>query len=246
MFRCACARATAAASAFSPGLAFLAASALVVAGIFALLWHQGWPQKEAGKLEDAGINLTQKARFAVRDIVVEGRHLSGKDEIFDALGTERGAPILDFDAHAAAARIGKLPWVDTAIVERRLPDGVAVILTERVPLARWQHDDHLYVIDSEGRVLSAANPDNFAALPMVVGTGADKEAEAFLTELKDYPNIVDKTNSAVRVGERRWDLHLQSKITVRLPEQDVAGALHRLSVLIDQEKILDRDITAID
>jgi cell division protein FtsQ len=139
-----------------------------------------------------------------------------------------------------------LPWVDSAIVERRLPDIVAVILTERTPEARWQHDDKLYVIDSEGRVLTAAKPENFTSLPLVVGTGADSEAQAFLADLKNYPDIADKTDSAVRVGERRWDLHLQPKIVVRLPEQDVDGALHRLSVLITQEKILDRDIAAID
>jgi cell division protein FtsQ len=44
----------------------------------------------------------------------------------------------------------------------------------------------------------------------------------------------------------RDNQNAQPKITVRLPEDDVGGALHRLSVLIAQEKILDRDIVAID
>jgi cell division protein FtsQ len=33
---------------------------------------------------------------------------------------------------------------------------------------------------------------------------------------------------------------------VRLPEDDLDAALHRLSVLISQEKLLDRDIVAVD
>ena len=187
---------------FLARLGILAGCVLVVVGLCIVLWRAGWPQKEAEKLQDAGLNLTQKARFAVRDIVVEGRVQSRKDEIADALGTESGAAIFDFDARAAAARIAKLPWIDTAVVERRLPDTIAVIITEREPGARWQHDDHLYVIDTKGNVLTAARPEDFTGLPLVVGTGADQEAQTFLAQLKAYPDIAAKTDSAVRVGER--------------------------------------------
>ena len=231
---------------FLTRLGILAGAVIVAIGGFALLWHYNVPQTEAQRVAEAGIDLTQKAHFSIRDITVEGRKQSGKDEVFDALGTERGAAILDFDTKAAAARLGKLPWVETATVQRRLPDTIAVVLTERVPLARWQHDDKIYVIDSEGKILKDAKPEDFASLPLVVGAGADQEAQGFLTQLKNYPDIREKTESAVRVGERRWDLHLQPKVTVKLPETDMAAALHRLSVLITQEKILERDIIVID
>ncbi|MGB9153440.1 MAG: cell division protein FtsQ/DivIB [Alphaproteobacteria bacterium] len=231
---------------FLTRLGILAGGVLVLVGGVALLWHYDWPQNQARRAEESGLEITQKAQFSVKDITVEGRHQSNSADITDALGTERGAAILDFDTKAAAARLGKLPWVETAVVERRLPDTIAVILTERIPAARWQHDDKTTVIDTEGHVLPAAKPDDFAALPLVVGVGADHEAGAFLSLLKNYPDIRDKTDSIVRVGDRRWDLHLRPKVTAKLPEQDVDTALHRLSVLITQEKILDRDIVAVD
>ena len=234
------------------GLGFFARLALLTGGflvfvcIVAWLWHAGWLQNQARQARDSGLTVTQEAQFAIKDIVVEGRTQSSKDEIFDALGAARGAPILGFEVKAAAARLGKLPWVNTAVVERRLPDTIAVILTERTPAARWQHDDHFFVLDNEGHVLPTAKPENFTSLPLVVGIGADGAAQALLSILKNYPDIQEKTDSAVRVGDRRWDLHLHPNITVRLPEQSVNNALHRLSVLIGQEKILDRDIVAID
>ncbi len=231
---------------FLARLGILAGLLLIVLVAIGWGWHVGWPQRQAKAAQEEALNLTRKARFAVRDIVVEGRHQSNKDDIFDALATAQGAPILSVDTQAAATRLGKLPWVGSVLVERRLPDTVAVILTERVPMARWQHDDHLYVIDGEGHVLPAAKPDDFPSLPLVVGIGAERETQALFALLKKYPDIKDKTDSAVRVGERRWDLHLHPKITVRLPEQDAGNALHRLSVLMDQEKILNRDIVAID
>jgi cell division protein FtsQ len=198
------------------------------------------------QLQKNAVVLTKKAQFEVRDVVVEGRHLSSKDDVFDALGVAQGTPILSVDTQEAAARLGKLPWVDSAVVERRLPDTVAVVLTERVPLARWQHDEKVYVIDSVGRVISAAKPEDFTSLPVVVGAGAAPSAQNLLSLLKAYPDIREITDSAVRVSDRRWDLHLTSKIVVRLPESNLDNALHRLSVLIAQEKILDRKIVAID
>jgi len=64
--------------------------------------------------------------------------------------------------------------------------------------------------------------------------------------LKDYPAVAAKMMAAVRVSERRWDIHLQPKVIARLPEKDVQHALSRLSDLITDQKILERDIIAID
>ncbi|MDR3425495.1 MAG: cell division protein FtsQ/DivIB [Alphaproteobacteria bacterium] len=217
---------------------------VVVSAVYG--WHRGWPQREAGKLRDYSLSLTKNLQFSVKDIQVEGRVQSDKDAIFDALGIARGAPIFSLDPQGAAERLGKLSWVGSVIVERRLPDTIAVILTERAPTARWQHDEKLYVIDDKGQILQDAKPENFAGLPLVVGVGAENAAQNLFALLKKYPDIRKRTDAAVRVGERRWDLHLASKVTVKLPEENVESALHRLSVLIAQEKILDRNIVAID
>jgi len=224
---------------------------LIVTGIAIWGWHAGLPQRAARSLLDDILTLTQKMQFVVKDIAVEGRHQSNKDDVFDALGTERGAPIFALDTHEAAARLGKLPWVGSVAVERHLPDSVSVILTERVPSARWQHDEKVYVIDEEGHVLPAAKPEDFANLPLVVGVGAEQGAQNLIALLKKYPDIAGLTDSAVRVSERRWDLHLKPKVTVRLPEDsgaegEVNNALHRLSVLIAESNILSRNIVSID
>jgi cell division protein FtsQ len=231
---------------FLARLGLLATSAFIILGIVFWLWRTGWISRQIERVENVGLTLTQNMHFYVTDIIVKGRQQESKDSVFDALGTQQGAPILGFDSAAATARLVKLPWIESATVERRLPDTIVVLLTERVPAALWQHDDHIVVIDADGQVLPAAKAEDFPKLPLVVGFGADKEAQNFLTLLKAYPDIQSKTDSAVRVGDRRWDLHMLSKIVVRLPEQDVETALHRLSVLMAQEKVLDRDIVAID
>ncbi|NTU76299.1 MAG: FtsQ-type POTRA domain-containing protein [Alphaproteobacteria bacterium] len=144
------------------GLCFLIIAA-------ALLWHNRWPHRQARRLAESALATTQKARFAVRDVIVEGRLHTEKDELFAALGTEANAPILAFDPDEAREKISQLPWVAAVTIERRLPDTILVRLTERQPLARWQHNNKTVVIDATGAVLATAKPELFATLPLVVG-----------------------------------------------------------------------------
>ena len=224
----------------------LAGSLVIMVGIAMWLWHIGWPQKQVEHLVTAGLHATQKAHFEVEDIQVEGRQQTSKEALAAALGIASGAPILAFDPTAAQARIAKLPWVASATVERRLPDTIIVRLSERTPMARWQHEGHTVIIDADGKELPGAQADQFAQLPLVVGLGAPHEAKELLDVLKDFPAIMQRMTAATRVSERRWDIYLQSKVVARLPENNVPAALKRLSQLITEQNVLDLDVASID
>ncbi|MDX2028041.1 MAG: FtsQ-type POTRA domain-containing protein [Alphaproteobacteria bacterium] len=227
-------------------LGALVGSVIIVLGLAAWLWHIGWPQRQAEHLTQAGLQMTQKARFAVRDVIIEGRQQASKEALSAALGISTGAAILSFEPEAAQAKIAKLPWVASATVERRLPDTIYVRLTEKQPLARWQRQGRIIVIDSEGQELREAKTDQFSQLPLVVGADAAAETANLLETLKEFPAVEDKMTAAVRVSGRRWDVHLESRVVARLPEADMADGLKRLSELITVKKILERNITAID
>lgn len=217
---------------------------VILFGLWA--WHSGWIHRQVTQIADTGLRLTQKAHFAVGDIVVEGRSQTNKDQLFVALEATAGSPIFAFSPSEAEARIAKLPWVESVNVSRRLPDTIFVRLVERIPLARWQHDNHISVIDINGKALPDASAEQFDHLPLVVGAGAPAEAKSLLDTLHTFPVIEQKVTAAVRVGERRWDLHLPSNIVAKLPEDGLADALKRLSILITEQKILERDIVSID
>ncbi len=219
---------------------------MLLAGTGSLFWHLGWPQKLARHGELALLSVTKNIGFELRDVTVTGRVQAQKDALYDAIGAARGMPIFAFDPELAAQRLRQLPWLANVIIERRLPDTISVTLFERAPIARWQHERQMDVLDENGHPIPDVSPDSFAPLPLVVGTGADSAVKALLSVLKTYPTIQEKTDSAVRVGERRWDLHLKQGIIVRLPEQDVGAALRRLSILIEQQGILDRAIATVD
>ncbi len=229
-------------------LGALLGSIVILVGTALWLWHIHLPQREAEHIQDFGLHLTQQANFAVKDVLVEGRQQTSKDAILAALGNSasNGAPILSFDPDAAQARLAKLPWVASATVERRFPDTILVHINERVPMARWQHDTRTVVIDGQGAPLPDADLTQFSSLPLVVGSDAPGETQNLLKALKPYPAIRNIMTAGVRVGERRWDLHLEPNVIARLPEKDIDAALARLSQLITEQKILDRNIAAID
>ena len=223
----------------------IGALALII-GTGVWLWHIRLPQQQFERLVNASINLSRRAGFAVTDIAVEGRKQTEKADLAAALGTTTGAPILSFKPEEALAKIEKLPWTDEVVVVRKLPNTIYVKLTEREPLARWQREGKVVIIDRDGKELPGAVPEKFPNLPLVIGEDAPPETAELLSALKDFPTVKNIMEAAVRVSDRRWNLHLQPKLLVKLPEHNIGGALQRLSQLIREQRILERNIAAVD
>ncbi len=181
----------------------------------------------------------------VDQILVEGRSRVPARTVMATLGVHRGAPILGIGVGDVRQRLEAIAWVESALVERRLPDTIFVRLTERQPLALWQHNGRFSVIDAKGAVVQD-EAGEFAHLPIVVGDDAPAHAEALLFLLATEPDLQKRVTAAVRVGGRRWNLKLDNGIDVRLPEEDAASAWSRLATLERDNKLLSRDVVAID
>lgn len=184
--------------------------------------------------------------FAVRDIEVEGRRTTHPSEVLEALRARAGTPIFAVDLPQARARLEALPWVRSALIERRLPDTVYVRLVERQPLALWQHGGKIELIDRDAEVIPVARLDRFADLPMVVGEGAARHAAALVAMLAGEKALAQRVSAAVWVGDRRWTLRIDRRIDVLLPEKNPAAAWAELARLEQRDAILKRDVEAVD
>lgn len=220
------------------------ASALLGGGHW--LWSSGHVETAADSLVDEIYAATVDAGFEVTSIQLLGRTKTEEDEILQALETERGAAILRFDPADARARIEALPWVETATVERRLPNRILISISEKRPAALWQSNGQWAVIDAEGTVIDGAAPGAFPGLPKLVGEGAQTHAAEILALTESQPNLANEVYAAIRVGNRRWNLRLHSGIDVRLPENDMISAWERLARLESVADLLSRDVTVID
>ncbi|HUC70112.1 MAG TPA: FtsQ-type POTRA domain-containing protein [Stellaceae bacterium] len=182
----------------------------------------------------------------VADIRVEGRETTDRETILDALGAHPGTPILAVDPVRAKQQLESLPWVRSALIERRLPDTIYVHLVEREPMALWQHGGKVELIDRSGAVIPVARLDRFAKLPMVVGENAASHAAELLAMLSSEPGLFARVTAAVDVGGRRWNLRIDNTIDVLLPSDDPAAAWADLARLQRDSAILQRDVQAID
>jgi len=190
------------------------------------------------------------AGLTVQDIRIEGREKTPENLLRAALGVSRGDKLLGFSLEAARARIERLTWVQHATVERRLPGTIVVTLEERTPFAVWQNGGKFQLIDRAGQVVVEQDPGKdaaaFATLPLVVGAGAPEAASALLDQLAALPALRARVVAAVRVGDRRWNLRLNTGADVLLPEGAEVAAMNKLMELQTTQALLDRPLQTLD
>jgi cell division protein FtsQ len=185
------------------------------------------------------------AGLRVERIEIAGRANTPEPLLRAAIGVAPGDAILAVPLAEIRARIETLSWVQSARVERRLPGTLFVELTERRPFAIWQHQGRFRLIDRDGEVVDqdlAMAKD----LPLVVGAGAPAAAGALLDIVGRHPALLARMIAAVRVGERRWNLRLNTGADVLLPEGHEAAAIARLMSLHQDIALLDRPVKVVD
>jgi cell division protein FtsQ len=223
-------------------------------GLGIAFWSTSWIM--AGGVRDAWAGVNQQlvawsgeAGLVVRDVFVEGRRRTPPEALRSQLGVQVGMPLLALDTAATKERLEELAWVEQASVARMLPDTVHIRLLERQPLALWQHDGRFHVIDRAGAVIQSAldvRRDEFRHLRVVVGDGAPEESARLFALLSTEPALSRRVVAATRVGERRWNLHLDNRVQVWLPERDAVVAWHLLAQKARDEGLLDRAVSVID
>ena len=210
------------------------------------LWMGGFVGRAGTYVYDRMIAWSVDAGFTVQNVLVEGRVNTDADVIMAILNVDKGDPIMAFHTRAAREMIEKITWVKGGSVERRLPDTIYVNIIEHQPYALWQKDKKVTVINDEGKVLSRTNLSRFKKLLLVVGNDANTRARDIKTLLHAEPVVEVLVKSASYVSGRRWDLHLENGMVLKLPEHDAEMALSKIARFQIKDNILAKDIKIID
>ncbi len=224
-----------------------ACGAVLVLGGFGL-WglESGWLGKASAGIGEMVLSATAHAGMSLDEVQVTGRSETSQAEILAAIGVQRGAPLLGVDIQAVRQRLVSLPWVASAMVERRFPNRLVVQITEAEPLALWQRQQQLYLVSRDGKVIETSNLQKYAKLLVIVGDDAPLHAGKLLEMLASEPDLQHQVTAAVYVGKRRWNLRLNNEVDVKLPEEDPESAWHRLADLNRQSQLLNKDISIVD
>ncbi|MEK9971334.1 MAG: FtsQ-type POTRA domain-containing protein, partial [Ferrovibrio sp.] len=114
---------------------------------------------------DAGATVDMR----LGEVNLQGRVHAPLEALAEAVGVERGDPILSLDLDAIRRRVELIGWVKQATIWRQLPDTLHIEVVEREAFARWQIDGRVYLIDAEGKVLEEGDRPDFHNLFLLVG-----------------------------------------------------------------------------
>ena len=222
-------------------------SMLVMAVLITGLWLGGFmPNIRQGGADFTKSRLMAMG-FSVQNVDVIGEGRIREEEVFAALGVNQGDYIFDINMREAQLRVQSLSWIDDAIVRRLWPDSIVVHIVERQPIALWQHDSQVHVVDASSAIIEAANPQDFAQLPLIVGNEAAANSRQIYEALATSPSVMAHIDAIIHIGERRWDIKLKDdRPRLMLPEDNPQAALALVEKLQRSHLLLERDISAID
>tara|TARA_R110002126_G_scaffold13118_1_gene55911 strand:+ start:145282 stop:146031 length:750 start_codon:yes stop_codon:yes gene_type:complete len=196
--------------------------------------------------EGAFVEASAKAGFRLQNIFVEGREYADPDLLMALINAEKNMPLFKVKPHQIHEALSGISWVKNVSVKRVFPDSLHITLQERQPAALWMNEGRLVVVDDAGYRITTQNLERFESLLIIHGENAPENIGAFLKIVTAVPKVYERLDQAVFVGKRRWDLKLNNKIIVNLPEDNVALALQRLVRAQEKDEVLDKKIKNID
>ncbi len=223
-----------------------AAIVLSVVAAAVMAWRSGRLQTVYDQVAAKSLALSLQAGFRVEQVNLVGRDQTDAKAVLAAAGLKAGDSILAFDPEAARQRIESLPWISSAAVQRHLPDTITITIAERKPIALWQHNGKITLIDSNGNNLGTVAIESAPALPLIVGGDAPAHVSELLAALNDHPELAKRVQASSWIGSRRWNLKLDNGVEVRLPETGMPDALQQLADAEASSRVLERDVAAID
>lgn len=232
-------------------LIWAGAVVVIISAGFSIVWWQDGTLSLAAEEASVAVNravagISQETDMVVQEVVVEGRQRAPAADIEKAVAVEIGDPMLTLDLVAIKQRLEEINWVGSAEVYRTLPGTIRICINERVPVALLQEKGKLSLIDKTGKRIEKAAIDEYSYLPVVSGEGSSEHSYRLVTMLATTPDILGKISSAVRVGNRRWNVKFYNGIEVMLPEKNEDVAWADFSKLQKYHAILDKAVLRVD
>ncbi|MDR1375758.1 MAG: FtsQ-type POTRA domain-containing protein [Holosporaceae bacterium] len=184
--------------------------------------------------------------FCIKKIEFDGNERVSDILLLKTSGLRYKSNILAPSLEAVKKRLEDVAWIRSAVIQRRLPDKIYVMVSERIPIAILQLKHKLYLVDADGKILENDGIGSFSNLPIVIGEGAEKEVSKFLDCIEKFPRIRKQLVFAIRIGKRRWNIKINKGITVRLPEKGITNAMRILEEISDSNGFFNEDISTID
>lgn len=216
----------------------------IILGIW--LWRSGKAEQMAQNTSNAIWQDTANMGFRLDTIYLEGRGSTPLPEITRAMNVTSGTPILHISLKDMRDRLETIPRIKYAEVTRVLPDQLHIRIVEREPIAIWQNNGRLHLIDDDGVVMEYEDPAQYKNLLLIVGEDAPAHTHELLTMLASEPELYKNVAAVLRIGDRRWDIRFKNDVELKLPEKDADQAWQNFASIEHEHHLLERAIKSVD
>lgn len=221
---------------------------IVIGGLVA-----GWGAREANRQMVADAYNNMKSQIQQRDeFMVKVMAVDGADDVLAAdvrtvLPLEFPLSSFDLDLEDMRQTVAALPAVADVSLRVRPGGTLQVNVTQRQPVAVFRAPEGLKLIDADGvliqNIMMRADRSD---LPLVTGDGARDALTQGLEIYRVAGPLAPRMRGVVRMGERRWDVILDSGQRVLLPTENPVPAFERVVAMNQAKDLLDRDVAVVD
>jgi cell division protein FtsQ len=147
----------------------------------------------------------QVALLKPEQIELTGNHIVSRDAVLQQFVRDRGRSVLSIPLDVRRSALEELSWVETANVQRILPNRVRVEISERTPVAFLRNGTELGLIDAHGVILDRPRGEDFQ-FPIVTGLSDSMSREERGRRMATYQEFlrdidVVRSGSSDRVSE---------------------------------------------
>ena len=147
----------------------------------------------------------QVALLKPEQIELTGNHVVSRDAVLQQFVRDRGRSVISIPLDARRSALEELSWVETANVQRILPNRIRVEIAERTPIAFLRNSTELGLIDAHGVILDRPRGEDFQ-FPIVTGLSdsiSREERGRRMATYQEFLKAVDnvRSGSSDRVSE---------------------------------------------
>jgi len=165
-------------------------------------------------------------------IELNGNHIVAREAVLQQFVHDRNRSVLRVPLDARRSEIEQIPWVESASVQRILPNRIRVELTERTPIAFARNGNELALIDAHGVILDRPQGEDLQ-FPIVSGVSDELSRDQREKRMQVYQEFM-KDVDLVRAGssDRVSEIDLSNPKDLRVVMAGLAGPTDSQAVTI--------------
>ncbi len=185
--------------------------------------------------------------FQIKNVIIEGSEKSNISEIENNV-TEFKGNLIGLNFNSIKEIVESSEWVKRASIKKVLPSTLKINVTENDPYAIYFQEGKSFLIDLDGSIITEINLNNYEDdLLFVRGENSPELLEQLIRDISiAFPNLTQTLEEVEFIEKRRWDLKLNNKLLVKLPDENIQQSLKNLKQLFEEQEVMESNIIEID